>query len=669
MSRPEKTTAVEPPAARPSAQWMVVLWLALVAAGGCASTKWVNLLAVPRNPLVEELGLTSGMQPTPRVMQLLRVYNLTSNLNGDPRELLEKLQAIADREPSADKVYALAELAYLSGHRFQQQDPERARNLYGAAVLHAYRYLFDTGFARGRNPYDPEFRGACTLYNVSLEQCLRIELRDHRLAPGQSTTIQTASGPCDLTCRLRGGEWNPKEFDRFDFVSNYEITGLKNQYQTYGLGVPLIAVRKGYEGEPSAARYYPPNLSFPVTALVRPSLPDSTGATGDGVIRRKADLELYDPLTTDFVYAGESRVPLQSDLTTPLAYFLSDPTLNSWADNGLLHPEVLLNPRGGPLGQHETVMGLYMVQPYQAGKIPVLFVHGLWSSPMTWMEMFNDLRSSPEIRSRYQFWFYLYPTSQPFWISAAQLRRDLAEAREVLDPQHQEPALDQMIVIGHSMGGLIAKLQTVNSGDDFWRLASAQPLETLRAPPIAHDKLRGEFYFQPNPSIRRVVTIATPHRGSPYSNPSTQWALHKLISPVQILVQSQQQLFRDNPGAFSDRSLLKIENSIDSLAPNTPIFPVMLSSRSLPWLKCNNILGLLPPHGVFAHLVPGGDGVVSAESAHLDNAESELIVPAEHMTIHAHPLVVLEVRRILMAHLAEIMAFPRSAPPEVAGAR
>jgi len=648
-----------------SVRWMVVLCAAVVMTAGCSSTKWVNLLSVPRNPLVEELGLTGSVQPTPRVMQLLRVYNLTEDLSGDPRVLLEKLQAVADREPSADKIYALSELAYLGGHRFQQLDPQRARSLYGSAVLHAYRYLFDPGFAAGRNPYDPEFRGACTLYNVSLEQSLRIELRDHRFAPGQTITIQTASGPCDITCRLRGGEWDPNEFDRFDFVSNYEITGLKNQYQSYGLGVPLIAVRKSYIGEAAAARYYPPNLSFPVTAFVRPLPADPASAAADGSVRRHADLDLYDPLTTDSIVTANTRVPLQSDLSTPLAYFLSDPTLNSWADDGLLRPDRLLNPRGGPLGQHQAVMGLYMVQPYQAGKIPVLFVHGLWSSPMTWMEMFNDLRSSPEIRSRYQFWFYLYPTTQPFWISAAQLRRDLAEVRRVLDPQHQEPALDQMVVIGHSMGGLVAKLQTVNSGDDFWRLASAWPLPGVKASPELRDQLRDTFYFQPNPSIRRVITIATPHRGCP-SSKTTQWLLHKLISPVQMFVQEQQQLFRENPGAFAEGSLMKIENSVDSLEPSTPIFPVMLCNRSLPWLKCNNIVGLLPPHELFSRLAPGTDGVVSVESAHLDNAESELIVAAPHMTIHAHPLVVLEVRRILMAHLAALEAFPQSPPLQTA---
>ena len=146
-------------------------------------------------------------------------------------------------------------------------------------------------------------------------------------------------------------------------------------------------------------------------------------------------LELYDPLAPDeSVIAGQG-VPLESDLTTPLAYFLSRPEMNlgNLATIGLLRPDALLAMRpGGP----DPIMGLYMVQPYEPGKIPVLMVHGLWSTPMTWMEMFNDLRSSPEIRDRYQFWFYLYPTGQPFWLSAPNAR-DLAKVREAARPKHE----------------------------------------------------------------------------------------------------------------------------------------------------------------------------------------------------------------------------------------
>ena len=74
-------------------------------------------------------------------------------------------------------------------------------------------------------------------------------------------------------------------------------------------------------------------------------------------------LELCDPLTTsDTVMAGRY-VPLESDLTTPLAYFLSRPEMGSLATIGLLQPDELLELRpGGP----QPIMGLYMVQPYRA---------------------------------------------------------------------------------------------------------------------------------------------------------------------------------------------------------------------------------------------------------------------------------------------------------------
>jgi hypothetical protein len=52
------------------------------------------------------------------------------------------------------------------------------------------------------------------------------------------------------------------------------------------------------------------------------------------------------------------------------------------------------------------------------------------------------------------------------------------------------------------------------------------------------------------------------------------------------------------------------------------------------------------------------DGVVSERSARLDGAASELIVPADHTTVQCHPLAVMEVRRILLEHLAELRGPP-----------
>jgi pimeloyl-ACP methyl ester carboxylesterase len=630
--------------------------LQVFAAGGCASQK-ISLRSVPKSPLIEQFDLTSWSGPkiSKRTEQLLRVYNLSEEAVGDFRPVLTKLQAISESEPSAETVYAMAELAFLGGKKTEKNDRKAALDLYGASVLHAYNYLFDARFEATRNPYDPHYRGACDLYNGALESALRIVCEQKELIPGTTKTIHTAAGEWDITCVLQSGRWRPEDFERFEFVSDYEVPGLKNLYLTHGLGVPLIAIRRSSPKEPVAAKYYPTGLSFPVTAFVRP-LSRIDPQTGQVAARNQCLLELYDTAATDQTEVDGRRVSLESDLTTPLAYFLARPEMDSLATVGLLDPEALIKKMRPD--RPDPIMGLYMLQPYEPGKIPVLLVHGLWSTPMTWMEMFNDLRSSPAIRANYQFWFYLYPTAPPFWQSAAMLRRDLAKVREVLDPKHQEPALDQMILIGHSMGGLVSRMQTVAGGDDYWRLVSREPFEKIQADEKTKQELAEEFYFEPNPSIRRVISLGTPYRGSPFSDQTTQWLLGKLIHLPQMLVNSQQKLYRDNPGAFPSDSLLRIDTSIDSLAPAEPIFPVLLASRRPSWVTYHNIVGVMPRQWWLAKLTAEGDGVVPRTSAHLDDVASEITVPADHSSVHAHPAAVLEVRRILLDHLAELAGHP-----------
>lgn len=635
----------------------VLLVAALLACGaGCAASQGVRLRSAPSNPLAEKLKLGSrgGPEASPRTVQVLRVLNLEDPDAGDLRPVLNQLQAVIDREPTAERVYAVAELAYLGGKRYAETKPELAAELYGSAVLYSYRFLFDPRFANLRNAYDPQFRGACDLYNVALEDMLRLACREKKLVPGTTQTIRTAAGECDIRFVLRGSRWQPQDFDHFEFVSDYNMKGLKNHYRRHGLGVPLIAVRRSYPGEPAAAKYYPVHLSFPCTAFLRPVV-GRQGPGAGSACRHQALLELYDPLVTETAHVAGRSVPLEADLTTPLAFFLSKPELEALATVGLLRPQELLKMRPD---RPDPITGLYMAQPYEPGKIPVLFVHGLWSSPMTWMEMFNDLRAQPEICQHYQFWFYLYPSGQPFWVSAAQLRADLEEARTVLDPGHREPALDQMVLIGHSMGGLLSKLQVTHSRDDFWRLASTQPFEQIEAEPEVKDKLHYAFFFKPNPSISRVVTIGTPHRGSSFSNQTTQWLLGKLIRLPNTLVKGQQELFRDNKGAFPPASILKIHNSVDALAPDSPIFPVMLANQRAPWVTYHNVLGIMPASWWMSPFVEDSDGVVSRESAHLDEAVSEVVVAADHSSIHAHPAAVLEVRRVLLEHLGQLEGRP-----------
>ncbi len=651
------TTALKPARARCALSRGVVLLLVVLAflPAGCAAVRYVEVRNVPRSPLVDRLKLTSyqGPQPTDRTMQILRQYDLLQDLKDtDPRLVVNKLQAIADRAPSTEKLYSLAELNYLGAKKIEPRDQGAALDMYGAAAANAYLYLFDERFASVRNTYDPEFRGACDVYNGALESAMRRCVRGRGgLLPGHTHKLESDTQEWHVTVVIHGGRWLADDFDHFEFVSDYEVRGLANQFHSYGLGVPLIAVRKNHLPERPDAQFFPPQLSFPVSALLR-VLPDDGRPVAGGKKQHHCVLELYDPLVSSDIMLGGRRVPLETDLSTPLAYLLNDPRLESAATNGLLHPD-----------RSQKTRGLYMLEPYESGKIPVLMVHGLWSSPLTWMEMFNDLRSNPEIRQNYQFWFYEYPSGEPFWVSAAQLRRDLGKVREVLDPRRTDPALDHMVLVGHSMGGLLAKLQTVDSGDAFWRTVSDHPLQELNIPPADREQLAQEFYFHPNPSIRRVITIATPHRGSKFANSTAQWLAARLITMPEQIVKGRQDIYRGNPGKLHDPSPVEVTTSIQSLAPDDPIFPVMLAAPRPPWVKYHNIFGEVPDQGIVGKLASGSDGVVSVESAQCQEVESELKVEADHLTVHRHPLSVLEVQPHFASAPGRTAQLPLTAPP------
>ncbi|MCA9102202.1 MAG: hypothetical protein KDA63_13655 [Planctomycetales bacterium] len=629
-----------------------LLVVCLVAAG-CQSTQLVTVRDTPAVPLMQQLNFTSssGPKPTERTLQTLRKYGLDDLAIKEPGEALARLEKFVRDEQELDTIIAYGELSYLAGKLIETQDEAAALDYYGASAAHAYVYLFDPRFGFVRNPYDPSFRGACDLYNGALEGALRIVKKQDVLRPGCQHVVRSSTQQWNVEVVARNSQWREDEFDRFEFVSDHEITGLRNHYRTYGLGVPLIAVRKSSAGTDPCERFYPPNLSFPVTAFLRVVSDDSQPPSAGDMSRNKVLIELYDPLRSTDINVAGVRIPLESDESTPLAYFLNDVRLDELATVGLLSPDTTVG-----------LTGLYMLQPYDPHKIPVVMVHGLWSSPMTWMEMFNDLRSDPEIRDHYQIWFFMYPTGQPLWASAADCRRSLASVRQLVDPQRQNPALDQMVMIGHSMGGLVSRLQTIDSGEEYWNVVSERPFSEIEIDEEDRQHLADTFFFHPNTSIRRVITIATPHRGSTYANSITRWLGRKLIALPGTLMTGTQRLVQRNPGVFRDGNW-QGGTSIDSLAPDSPLLALAVRAPRPGWVVDHNIVGTIEPTNPFASDTPKSDGVVEFTSAHLDNAASELVVEAGHSDVHRHPLAILEVRRILLDHLAQSESLQPQLPP------
>jgi pimeloyl-ACP methyl ester carboxylesterase len=624
------------------------IWLGLFT--GCTTTKYLSNRSVRDNALSNTLKLVGrkGPQVSERTWNTLRRFDLEDHYKADSDNCFELIRQRVNEHPDAELIYALSELSYVEGKKAERAGKiSDALNHYGIALTNSYDYLFSDDLSTTRNEYDPQFRSVCDLYNESLEDTLRLLCSDNKIEPGQTYTIRTPKREFVVRTEMRG-KWKPDEFDHYEFVSDYEIQTLRNRHTTYGLGVPLIAVRRPPNRD-DQEKYYPEGLSYAVTALMRCVKPEDGGRTGTA---RTCVLEFFDPLSANQIQLAEKWVPLETDLTAPLALFLDSPEFRkrNRATEGLLNPN-----------HSQSKRGLYMLEPYDPTRIPVLMVHGLWSSPMAWMDMFNDLRSFPEIRARYQFWFYLYPSGQPFWISAAQLRNDLTAMRDSFDPSHRDQALEQMVLVGHSMGGLVSRMQTIDSGDEFWKIISDAPaqnadqaLAQIRGPKQDRFKLVSTLFFKPNQSVRRVITIGTPHRGSEFANDYTRWLARKIIKLPKLAITAGNRLAAQNPRLFKDTELLTVANAIDSLAPESPIFPVMMRAKRSPGVKYHNIIGVLENPSLFTGRVSRGDGVVEYASAKMDDVESELIVDADHTKIHMVGKTIFEVRRILLEHLDEI---------------
>ena len=102
---------------------------------------------------------------------------------------------------------------------------------------------------------------------------------------------------------------------------------------------------------------------------------------------------------------------------------------------------------------------------------------------------------SRRFSSRYQFWYFRYDTGAPFLGSAARLRQQLATIHQVYDPARCNPNMSRIVLIGHSMGGLVAQLQVTYSGDTVWQAAATQPFNTIVTDPATRSGFGGGVFL------------------------------------------------------------------------------------------------------------------------------------------------------------------------------
>lgn len=336
--------------------------------------------------------------------------------------------------------------------------------------------------------------------------------------------------------------------------------------------------------------------------------------------QRVATLTFHDPTTPQKVTIGKSSFPLAADFTSPIEDIASD------INETFLGVQGVFNPR-------QQDAELRMLEPYDPQRIPVVFVHGLLSHPRMWRDVLNELRADPALRGRFQYWSFRYPTGWPILYSSMRLRRELTSIYKALDPQPPP-----MILVGHSMGGLISHLQAVNPQRAIWDAEMGGDADRkMRTLPAGHLS-KAMMIFEPTPHLGRLVFICVPHRGSKIASWSLVSVLASLIRLPTFLLNAA----TDLPHTLAKGNSF---NGVARLSEKNPTF------GALDRLKMT-----VPFHSIIGDRGKGdspksSDGAVEYWSSHLDGAASEFIVPAPH-TAYDHPLSIQEMRRILLEHLA-----------------
>jgi len=604
--------------------------LLLLVLAGCTTPIGTRTVGVRKTYEKINLNAIKTDEYSDPTAQVLHRYFLKDQFRKEPAKAIEILHDLASKDDRRDLLYALAELTYLTANKARNgNDPaafQRGRRFYLASAVYAYFYLLGERGGEPPGPYDRRFRVACDLYNTALAQTLIVREEEAKIG---NRLHELPVGTIFLELR---SDWFPYELESFEtFVPADELSvhGLSVRDRQPGLGAPFIAVGKK-------------NPDWPVVRMV----PGTVFLRIEGDIRdlkegAQGRIELYSSYGKRVVAINDKEVPLENDLSAHLARTLDQPFLWKIGSRGFFKGAVAKS-------------GIYPVQPYSPGRIPVVFVHGTFSSPVWWAEMFNTLRSDSVLWEKYQFWFYLYDSGKPIVLSIVDLRESLSNMVAAIDPEGNDNALKEMVVVGHSQGGLLTKVTAVETGDALIRATTNKGIDELYL--NADEQAIAERYliYSPLPFVSRVIFISTPHRGSYRASGWIRGLVKKIISfPADVLKTTNNLFFTaDKMGMTRIGEAGSLNTSIDGMSPDNPGLLALADIPLAPGITGHSIIAIKgdekPPDG--------DDGVVKYTSAHIDYVESEFIIRSGH-SCQGHPLVIEEVRRILLKHLDSLARF------------
>jgi len=488
-------------------------------------------------------------------------------------------------------------------------------------------YLDAANRARSKLETDPEDALAQADYNFAVSRIVEIVDRED-LEPWNAPVVcpspEGAEWRLSLTPPDPRPEYHPSNFEAVS-ADRYEFSGklVGERVVKPGLGAPVVVIGKDLDFTKYDEFVLGEQVYYGLTVLIH----------FEG---RRCEMELINPLMAESVTFDDRVYPLAADFQAPLALSLAE-----------------LNPRKEEIRKmfgarnYKGKSRLARLQIYDPRKIPVLLIHGLGNSPATWMPMIESLRGDETIRKHYQFWAFSYPSGQPFPVPAATLRRLLDQINQRY-PEHRD-----IVVIGHSMGGLVASLLTTDSGMTLWDHLFEKPPGKMRFSEPTRMALTETLIFEARPEISRVIYCSASHRGSKKAtNLRGRIGASLIGSGLEEDAITQEALAAVRPDS-GGRKGNHLPNSIDVLDPGNPFLEKFNTLKPDPSIPFHSIIGDRGKGGNRDQTKPVmTDGIVPYWSSHLEGAESELIVPSGHWTI-LYPDAMAEVKRILHLHLEE----------------
>ena len=610
-----------------------VLLPAALLLAGCAGEIAVSAVSAGERSSYNRV-ITSRDGMSAATINTLGNYLLQDKLDQDPDEVVRALETLYHNEPDPAFLNALADVALQQGRRFSPSDPDRAAGYHLASIYYSYCYLAVLDRPQDHFSVDRMMMVRC--YNLALTE-LYAYLHQRALNEKSSFELSMPTGRrVNFDKPVYQLPLSRDMVADYLLCADYRTENLTHDSRQFGFGVPLIG--KLRDKRPEDFDRFVTGQTIPLTL----TLNFRVSEVKLDLLQLDARLNYIDSRNHDTVDFGGHLFPLAWDFSTPLAYMVKDP-----------QPVNLLFYTARP-DETRQYQGLYRFEPGDDRRIPVVFVHGLMSNARTWIQMINTLYNDPVIRANYQFLGFTYSSGNPILASAEQLRRELEnERRRLIEAGKSVEKFDRMVLVGHSMGGLLSRLAISDSGDKVLaHLGGRENFTTLleELPPEDRQTVRNIVEFKPLPFVRRAVFIAVPHRGSDMADSWYSRIGSALVRLPGNIIRRQVLMLKylASIGSWTDSDRYHPFTGIDNLAPNNIALQVIDEVSMSPQIPIHSLIGNREAAGV-----PGGsDGIVPYASSHLDEAVSELVVKSGH-AVQRNPLAIQELRRILLLHLNE----------------